>query len=111
VVSEVNGIFSIEEIEYFQRHGLEKHKWSEVNLKWGEYQLYVVKGRELKWGRMWSVYKSSEVKVLVKCNWVLCSVVYWLFSIPSAFYSTSLGSTRSWVLIVFNLCSWFFYVI
>jgi hypothetical protein len=25
---------------------------SEVNLKWGADQLYVVKGRELRWGRM-----------------------------------------------------------
>ena len=39
--------------------------WSEVKwreLMWGEHQLYAVKGRELRWGGMWSVYKGSEMK-------------------------------------------------
>jgi hypothetical protein len=31
-------------------------------MKWGEDQLNAVKGRELRWGRMLSVYKGSEVE-------------------------------------------------
>jgi len=36
-------------------------------MKWSEGQLYAVKGRELRQGVMWRVYKGSEVKVLVTC--------------------------------------------
>jgi hypothetical protein len=59
---EVKGTWSREEIEYFQEQGLECDKWSEGNLKWGEEQLNVVKGRELRWVGMWSTYKGSEVE-------------------------------------------------
>ena len=94
--SEVKGILSAAEIEYFQEQGLESDKWSEENwsegegnLKWGEYQLNVVKGTELRRGGMWSVYKDTEVKCGVGlgdvCNWVLYTTVYSLFSIPNGF--------------------------
>jgi hypothetical protein len=58
--SEIKGFWSSEEIEYFQDQVLESDKWREF--KWGEDQLKAVKGRELRRGGMWSVYKGSEVE-------------------------------------------------
>ena len=46
--SEVKWFWSREEIEYFQEQVLGSDKWSEGNLKWEEYQLNAVNGRELR---------------------------------------------------------------
>jgi len=63
-------------------------------MKWGEGQLYAVKGRELRQGVMLRVYKGSGVKVLVKMS--MCSMNYCLVY-PMVFNLdlTSLGSIRS----------------
>ena len=47
---EVKGIWSTEEIEYFQEQGMESDKWSEMkriegNLKWSEDKVNGAKGR------------------------------------------------------------------
>jgi hypothetical protein len=48
---EVKGIWITEEIEYFQKQGMESDKWSEMkwsegNLKYSEDQLNEVNGRD-----------------------------------------------------------------
>jgi len=57
--SEVKWFWRTEEIEYVLEQGLESDKWRE--LKWSEDQLKAVKGRELRWGGMWSVCNDCEV--------------------------------------------------
>ena len=87
------------------------------SLKWGEDQLNAVKGRELKWGGVWSVYTGSEAEwcvgigemCVIECCmvWFTHCLVYLLALNDS---STS-GSTRFSVLIVYIKCSWFFFVV
>jgi hypothetical protein len=105
------------DFEVWRKSNISKNRvWKEVSevkwmeLKWGEDQLNAVKGRELKRGEMWSVYKCSEVEWDVGIGeiWVIgcCRMFYSLFSIPSGFNTDSptSGSTRFWVLIWYNMC-------
>ena len=110
---EVKGIWNTEQIEYLQEQGLKSDMWSEN--KWGEGQLYAVKGRELRQGVMTRVYKCSEVEwgegVGDMCNWVC---VVWIihclvYPVVSNIDLTSLGSIRSWFLIGHKMISWFYF--
>ena len=87
-------------------------KWSEV--KCGEGQLNAVKGKELKLGEMWSVCKGNELEWGVgfgktcetECRTVWfadCSVYRVAFNTDSS----TLGSTRFLVLMVYDRRFWF----
>jgi hypothetical protein len=77
VLTEAKWICSMEEIECFQGQGLESEKWSEVNLKWGEDQLNMVKGIKVR--GLWSVYKDSEVEWGVDIG-TMCVIEYGLLT-------------------------------
>jgi len=104
--------------QIFPRTGLEFDKWSEGILKWGENQLNAEKEKELRQGEFWSVYKGSKVEWGVRVGemcvteycieWFTHCLVYLVvFNTDSCI----LGSTCFWVLIVYDMCSWFFLVI
>ena len=109
----MKGFWSTEEIEYVQEKGLESDKLRE--LKWVEDQLKAVKGRELRRDGMWSVYNDSEVEWGVGLSEMFeieyCTVCFThllVYLVVFNTYSSTLGSTRFWVLIVYNMCGGFF---
>ena len=83
-------------------------KWRE--LKWGEDQLKAVKGRELRQGGMWSVYKGSELEGSSSLSemfeieycavWLTHCLVYLVVFNAD---SSTLGSSRFWALIVYEI--------
>ena len=93
-------------------------KWSEGNMKWGEDQLKAVKGRELRRGGMWNVYKGSEVDWGV-CFGEMCVIeccIVWftdclVYLVVFNTHSSTVGSTRYCVWCVLFYCILLYFIV